>query len=138
MVTTPVWVTVAVEQYALPKAITVLATSVPQAPFEQSRSPNPKLALLQRQYASKGEHPKVEYWASMLLKQSCPQAGRLDSPGIDVSALEVLAITPVWVAVAVEQYALPKAITVLATSAPQAPLEQSRRPFLKSSLLQRQ
>jgi hypothetical protein len=29
----------AVEQYALPKAITVLATAVPQAPLEQSRMP---------------------------------------------------------------------------------------------------
>ena len=29
-------------------------------------------------------HPRVEYWASMLLKQVCPQAGKLDSPGTAV------------------------------------------------------
>ena len=45
----PVWVAVADEQYALPKAITVLATAVPQAPFEQSRIPYPKLTLLHKQ-----------------------------------------------------------------------------------------
>ncbi len=44
----------------------------------------------------------------------------------------------VWVANAVEQYALPNAITVLPTAVPQAPFEQSRMPLLKSMLLQRQ
>lgn len=39
----------AVEQYELPMAITVLATSVPQAPLEQSRRPKPKLGLLHKQ-----------------------------------------------------------------------------------------
>lgn len=43
------WVAVADEQYALPNAITVLATAAPQAPFEQSRSPKPKLTLLHKQ-----------------------------------------------------------------------------------------
>jgi hypothetical protein len=53
-----------------------------------------------------------------------PQAGNEDSPGTAV----VIVVVGTWVAVADEQYALPKAITVLATSAPQAPFEQSRRP----------
>jgi hypothetical protein len=53
-----------------------------------------------------------------------PQAGKADSPGTAV-AMVVLAMC---VAVAVEQYELPKAITVLATAAPQAPFEQSRSP----------
>jgi hypothetical protein len=68
----------------------------------------------------------------MLLKQSCPQAGKADSPGIAVVAVAV------WVAVADEQYALPKAITVLATAEPHAPLEQSRRPNPKLTLLHKQ
>lgn len=53
-----------------------------------------------------------------------PQAGNADSPG---TAVEMVVVAT-WVAVAVEQYALPKAITVLATAVPQAPFEQSRSP----------
>ena len=53
-----------------------------------------------------------------------PQAGRLLSPGTAV----VMVVVGMWVAVADEQYALPNAITVLATAVPQAPFEQSRIP----------
>jgi hypothetical protein len=64
----------------------------------------------------------------MLLKQVCPQEGRAARP----------VVVAVCVANAVEQYALPKEITVLPTLVPQAPLEQSRMPLLKSALLHRQ
>jgi len=62
------------------------------------------------------------------LKQVWPQEGREPTP----------VVVGVWVANAVEQYALPKEMTVLATAVPQAPFEQSRRPLLKLTLLHRQ
>lgn len=84
----------AAAQYALPKAMALLAAaaSVPQAPLEQSRRPLPKSALLQRQYESWGlAQPRVEYCASMLLKQVWPHAGRSDSPGTTVLGAVVVA-----------------------------------------------
>lgn len=48
-------------QYELPKAITLLAMAVPQAPVEQSRRPLLKSALLQRQARLGVAHPRVEY-----------------------------------------------------------------------------
>jgi hypothetical protein len=60
-----------------------------------------------------------------LSKQVIPQAGKLDSPA---TAVAMVVVAATWVAVADEQYALPKAITVLATAVPQAPFEQSRIP----------
>ncbi len=70
----------------------------------------------------------------MLLKQVWPQEGREAIP----AAVAVAVAAAVWVADAVEQYAPPKAITVLPTAAPQAPFEQSRMPLLKLILLHRQ
>jgi hypothetical protein len=58
-------------QKELPKAITVLATSGPQAALEQSRIPKPKLTFLQRHAVSELEHPKDGAKLSMLLMQVC-------------------------------------------------------------------
>ncbi len=73
--------------------------------------------------------PRELYWASILLKQVWPHAGRSE---MDVGALEAEVnddvVVTFAVAVADEQYALSNAITVLATSGPQAPFEQSRIP----------
>lgn len=101
----------------------MLATTVPQAPFEQSLIPKPKFALLQRHEGSGLAHPKSEYCAITLLKHVCPHGGR--------------AAIPVAVARAVDaaeaQYTLSYAMTVLPTAVPHAPLAQSRIPFPKST-----
>lgn len=55
------WVADAVEQYALPYLITVLAIAVPQAPLEQSLRPLLKFGLPHRQYGSGFEQPSWEY-----------------------------------------------------------------------------
>jgi hypothetical protein len=68
----------------------------------------------------------------MLLKQVRPQEGRAATP------VAVVVVVVVWVADAAEQYALPYAIALLPTTVPHAPLEQSRRPLLKSALPHRQ
>ncbi len=71
--------------------------------------------------------PRELYWASILPKQVWPHAGSWamdEGPEVWVDDV-VVALT---VAVADAQYALSNAITVLATWAPQAPLEQSRIP----------
>lgn len=110
--------------------MTVDATTVPHAPLAQSRSPYPKLAFSQRHEGTGLAHPSAEYCPTMLLKHVCPHDGSAASP----------VAVAVCVANAVAQYALPKAMALLAAAAsvPQAPLEQSRRPLLKSALLQRQ
>jgi hypothetical protein len=77
-------VALAEEQYALPYAMIVLATAVPQAALAQSLMPKPKLLLLQRQYASGVEHPREENCASILLKQVWPQEGREPRPVVVV------------------------------------------------------
>lgn len=61
-------VAVADVQYDAPKAITVLATAVPQALFEQSLTPEPKLTLRHRQVGSGVPHPRVAYSANKLLE----------------------------------------------------------------------
>ena len=66
----------ALAQYWLWYAITVLATAVPHAPFEQSRMPKPKLTLPHMHDGSGLEHPRDEYEAITLLKHVCPQDGR--------------------------------------------------------------
>lgn len=94
---------VADAQYELPYAMTIDATAVPQAPSAQSRRPLLKSALLQRQYESWGlSQPRVEYCASMLLKQVWPYAGRSDSPGTAVLRAVVVAGAVVDGAVDVE------------------------------------
>lgn len=110
--------------------MTVDATTVPHAPSAQSRSPYPKLTFSQRHEGTGLAHPSAEYCANRLLKHVCPHDGNAASP----------VVVAVCVANAVTQYALPKAMALLAAAAsvPQAPLEQSRRPLLKSTLLQRQ
>lgn len=119
-------VAVADAQYELPKAMTVLATSGPHAPLEQSRSPYLKLTLPHRQAASCAlAHPSGPYWASMLLKHSWPHDGRAATPvAVDVAGA-VAAAVPARL-----QRALPYAMVLLAaaTSAPHAPLLQSRTP----------
>jgi hypothetical protein len=117
-------------QYSLSYAITVLPTLAPQAPLAQSRMPNPKLALLQRQDGSGDEQPRSEYWAIKALKHVWPHDGR--------AAIPVAVVVAFTVAAADEQYKLSYAITVLPTLAPQAPLAQSRMPNPKLMLLQRQ
>ena len=96
--------------------------------MEQSLIPLPKFWFLHRHAAAGCEQPSAEYCATMLLKQVWPQEGR---------AVKSVAVA-VCVAKAVEQYALPTEMTVLATEVPQAPLEQSRMPLVKLGLLHRQ
>jgi hypothetical protein len=69
-------VAIADEQYALSYAMTLVASEAPQAALEQSRTPYPKLTLLQRQEGSGVVHPRLTYCAITLLKQVWPQEGR--------------------------------------------------------------
>lgn len=72
---------VADAQYALPYAMTVLATAVPHAPLEQSRNPYPKFAFSHRHAASCSlAHPSSEYCASILLKHNWPHDGKAAIP----------------------------------------------------------
>ncbi len=88
-------VAVADAQYALPYAMTVLATAVPQAPLEQSRRPYPKFTFSHRQAASCSlAQPSDEYCASMLLKHSWPHDGRAASPVAVEVALAVARAVP--------------------------------------------
>ena len=107
-------------QYELPYAITVLPTAVPHAALEQSRTPYQKLTLLQRHFGSGESHPKAENCPIILVIHVWPQKGR--------EAIPVTVEIPACVALAAAQYALPYAMTVLATAVPQAPFEQSRMP----------
>lgn len=77
--------------------MTVLATAVPHAPFEQSLIPKPKFTLLHRQDGSGELQPRVEYCPITLLKQVCPHEGRDEMAGNveveDVVVTEVLVFT---------------------------------------------
>lgn len=71
----PVETAAAGAQHALPEAITVLATAIPQALFKQSRKPELKSTLLQKRAGSRVTHPKNECLPSILLKQILAHEG---------------------------------------------------------------
>lgn len=61
--------------------MTVLATAVPHAPFEQSLIPKPKFTLLHKHEGSGELHPRDEYCPIRLLKQSWPHDGNDEISG---------------------------------------------------------